>query len=83
MGAVCLPGGASLARPTRACSFVGRVRRSRHPAVATARPDALTPALSHREREQTLKTATRLPFCIYLRYRSLNASFARLNGLII
>ncbi|GHS69280.1 hypothetical protein EKTHUN627_00790 [Enterobacter kobei] len=30
------------------------------------RPDALTPALSHREREQTQKTATWLPFCFYL-----------------
>jgi len=30
------------------------------------RPDALTPTLSHREREKTLKTATRLPFCFYL-----------------
>jgi len=34
--------------------------------MSVVRPDALTLALSHREREQTLKTATWLPFCIYL-----------------
>ncbi len=31
------------------------------------RRDALTLALSHRERVQTLKTVTPLPFCFYLR----------------
>ncbi|MGS6240883.1 hypothetical protein, partial [Enterobacter hormaechei] len=30
------------------------------------RPDALNPALSHREREEKIKTATGLPFCFYL-----------------
>ncbi|MGS6200865.1 hypothetical protein, partial [Enterobacter hormaechei] len=29
------------------------------------RPDALTPALSHTEREQKQKKATGLPFCFY------------------
>ena len=41
-------------------------------AGSVVRSGALTPALSHRERVQILKTATRLPFCFYLR-ESLNA----------
>src|SRR6478752_122534 len=38
----------------------------RLPGLGFVQPDALTPALSHGERVQTLKTATRLPFCFYL-----------------
>ena len=46
-----MPGGTAFARPT---GFVGPVSEAPPGNWAALRPDALTPALSHGEREKTL-----------------------------
>ncbi len=52
-----MPGGTAFARPT---GFVGPVSEAPPGNWAALRPDALTPALSHREREKAKPTSTSL-----------------------